>query len=331
MIAPPEDRSGPSPCLLPDEIQRCTVQCCSTAGGYFTAGGGFYLIQPYFASNPIGAYRSSVGTTFSRVERDFPYHMDVAPLAWLSYTSESGLGFRVRYWQLCQSSQDSFGLPKGASFASAAPLGLTITAGADEGFAAASDLMLLVWDFEATQVWRCDNWQILGAAGIRYAHLAQDYLAASSGIVGGPNAQYLDSGHNFNGAGPTVAVDIKRLFPSSGFALYSNARGALLFGSAHQRVFRQVTSPTTGLPLSLEESASFQATVLPVGELEFGAEYRRDLGHADLLVQLGLVGQVWLGAGNGANSSVLNGGSFHSDNNSNLGFVGMAFRFGVTF
>jgi len=331
LVAPVTDSPDQPPPFLPDEIQRCTVECCNAPEGYFIAGGGFYLIQPYFTSNPMGVYRSVSGITVTRMERDFPHRMDVSPLAWLGYISENGLGFRVRYFQFCADSRDSFNVPKGTSFTSAAPLGLPINAGEDEGFAAASDLMLSVWDFEATKLWRSCNWGILGAAGIRYAHIAQDYLAASSGIVGGANAEYLDSGHNFNGAGPTVAVDVKRLFGNTGFALYGNARGSLLFGSAHQRVFREVTSSTTGLPLLLDESASFQAAVLPVGELELGAEYRRDLGRADFLVQLGLFGQVWWGAGNAANSSILSGNSFHADNAANLGFIGMAFRFGVNF
>jgi hypothetical protein len=74
-----------------------------------------------------------------------------------------------------------------------------------------------------------------------------------------------------------------------------------------------------------------QASVLPVGELEIGAEYGRDLGRAYLVVQLGFVGQVWWGAGNAANSTVLNGSSFRADNASNLGLVGLAFRLGLSF
>jgi hypothetical protein len=317
--------------LLPDEIQSCNVQCCDPPAGYFTAGAGFYLIQPNFTSNPIGVYRSTTGLTTTRVQRDFPYHMDVAPLAWIAFISETGLGFRVRYFGLCQSSGDAFDLPAGASFTSAAPLGLTISAGANERFAAASDLDLDVWDFEATKLWRGPNWEILGAAGVRYAHLAQNYLAASSGLLGGASAEFLDSGHNFNGAGPTVAVDVRRLFGNSGFALYSNARGSLLFGSAQHRVGRQTVSSTTGLVTAFDESAAFQASVMPVGELEFGAAYRRDLGRADILVEIGLVGQTWLGAGNASNSSILNNGAFNADNTGNLGLIGMAFRFGLNF
>jgi hypothetical protein len=78
---------------------------------------------------------------------------------------------------------------------------------------------------------------------------------------------------------------------------------------------------------TLATSRAQQADVIPVGELEIGGEYSRDLGRYRLFAQAGLVGQVWWGAGNAANNN--SGGS--PNNSSDLGFLGFVFRGGISF
>ena len=112
-------------------------------------------------------------------------------------------------------------------------------------------------------------------------------------------------------------------------ALYSKTRGALLFGSSHQSALRQSFN-AGGALISGDDASSDQAALIPVGEMELGAEYGANIGRWATFVQLGFVGQVWLGTGNAANSPALNTATT-SSNNSNLGFLGLVFRWGLAF
>ena len=97
-------------------------------------------------------------------------------------------------------------------------------------------LQLDVWDFEADQALDFGYWTMLFSGGLRYAHLAQNYnafLLASATNVNNGNlfneSGGITSGHSFNGAGPTIALEVMRKLGDSGFALYAGARGAVLF------------------------------------------------------------------------------------------------------
>src|SRR5262249_8024945 len=118
--------------------------------------------------------------------------------------------------------------------ASAAPLGLqAVTLRPTDSLGAFSQLRLNVWDFEATEDLSVGPWSILVAGGVRYAHLAETYNATVRTTAGTPG-QELASGHNFNGAGPTLAFAVNRPLGSTHFYLYGNCRGSVLFGTAKQ-------------------------------------------------------------------------------------------------
>jgi hypothetical protein len=68
-------------------------------------------------------------------------------------------------------------------------------------------------------------------------------------------------------------------------------------------------------------------SLMPVGELEVGAEYGYQFGRARVFAQTGLVGQIWWGAGNASDTA----DNLSSDSSSNLGFIGLVFRAGVTY
>jgi hypothetical protein len=192
-----------------------------------------------------------------------------------------------------------------------------------------------VWDFEVTQdLMLCQSACTL-SGGIRYAHLAQDYAAGSaSAFPFGGSTQIFDTldlllfSHNFNGAGPTFAVEGHRQLGHTTFALYGSVRGAVLFGSAHQRLFQGGLEHNGSIGTSLG-AVTDADSVLPVGELEVGAEYGHCFGPVRAFAQLAFVGQVWFGAGNASNSDgVFTNGSANS---TNLGLVGLTVRAGVDF
>src|SRR5262249_48938669 len=158
------------------------------------------------------------------------------------------------------------------------------------------------------------------AAGLRYTHIAQDYAAAS--LFANGSSRAIASGHNFNGAGPTIAIDSHARIGQSGFGLYGNARLAVLFGSGEQAPFA-VNRNAAGVLPSQREAFANQSDVLPVGELELGVEFGRSFGDGRprAFFQIGLVGHIYWGAGNASDTESLftNG----ADSTSNLGFVGV--------
>ena len=293
--------------------------CCGNDGGAY-AGVGLYWIQPNFETNP--AFRLFQGSAVQR-QQDFTYNMDIAPTFWLGWTDGHGVGGRLRYFEYAQGSTIQGVIPAGASAQPAQPLGtfLGTIPGGTYGIAE-STLNVHTWDLELTKQWDCECWTVIGTAGLRYAHLAQNYRAAADLGTAVPVIEDLRSGHNFNGAGPTVSVEAKRHIGNNGAAVYANSRLSFVYGTGQQSAYINSDG-------NLFERHARQADVLPIGELEIGLESNRDQGRYNVMVQGGFVGHVYWGAGNAANSEgVFTNGA---DNSSNLGFVGLVFRVGVGF
>jgi hypothetical protein len=282
--------------------------------------------------------------TVQTIRQDFGNHLDVSPLIWIGAENSEGLGIRGRWWQLWNSSnrQAINTDPTGSTVASSAsPLGLSISspgptlsdgAGADVFFFH-RDLRLAVWDLEATQTLQLGRWALMLTGGARYAHLSQDYNAfrvnTNPDLAGGLDVQQdtsvLRSGHNFDGAGPMVSMDARRPLGDSGFALYGNIRGSILFGTTHARASTESVFAGTmadGTPFNMvtsEEASAHSTSVLPVVEIEVGAEYGRPVGRFYPFLRAGLVGQTWFGAGNASSAD------------GDLGFLGLEASLGFQF
>lgn len=297
--------------------------------GHFVADAGMYWIHPSFTANPAyGQVRSPTvaGVPASVLNvQDFRYGMDLAPEICVGYVTNSGLGARVRWWQFDQGSGENLVNDGTLSVFSAAPLGLGVTSTtAGDVFEAYSDLKITVWDFEGTQSVRAGCWDLLFGAGGRYCFMAQDYRSSIVDVTGAPVSS-VTSAHNFTGGGPTTSFEAHRLIGETGAAFYSKARGTVLYGNAHEESF--LFDYTGGTLSGISDSATNHMSLLPVAEFELGVEYGYELGRARLFAQAGLNGQVWFGAGNASNTN----SGLSADNSGNLGFIGLAFRAGVTY
>ena len=319
--------------------------------GHFVAGAGAYIIKPYFQDNPAFFARrttiSSGGTTFSMetstCQHDFCWGLDAAPIIWLGYVSECGLGVRARWWLFDQRSATSAVSDANTTILSASPGGLSIISPSFFGSPlfpvlnstptfTSSNLKLDVWDFEATQETAVGRWALLFSAGFRYAHLSQDYDAIQASVRGTPpgpvgiltvifrQTESLTSGHNFNGAGPTLAIEGRRPLGNSGISLFANLRGTMLFGQSKQRVDQTtVTKVFDFSSIAVTDFAYVRDTVLPVAELEMGVEYARTWRAVRPFLRTGLVAQTWFDAGS---ASSLDG---------NLGFLGLSVTAGLNY
>jgi hypothetical protein len=186
----------------------------------------------------------------------------------------------------------------------------------------------VIWDL------RAGGWSLLFGAGLRYAHINQNYNASwvSTPAVDPTQDTYitaLESGHNFDGIGPIASLEGRYALGSSGFAILANARGALLFGSGTQSVtLNSIDNDNTGALVSESTLSRSQSTggVLPMAELELGAEWGQKFGFAQFSIQAALVGQAWFFAGNAANQDFVLGSSLSGSSLSNqdpLGLVGV--------
>lgn len=169
-------------------------------------GGGWYggaeatILEPFMSGAP-----SVFGTApvpGSLIQQQF-----LAGVRYqVGWANEAGLGVRGRYWSYF----NYFGY---AEPYAPARLGIELQAA----------------DLEATVTQRVWNWDTVLAAGARYGRL--NYVNPTAGIFGVGNAA-------FDGVGPTLALEGRRRLGSSGFSLYGNARGSLLFGTiTNQSIF----------------------------------------------------------------------------------------------
>jgi hypothetical protein len=181
-----------------------------------------------------------------------------------------------------------------------------------------SNLAINVGDFQGTWSRETAAWTHLLGFGVRYTHLSQGYRAT---IVNTGTVIDLNSAHNLNAFGPSFSLQTKRRCGETGFAVYGQLHGAILFGQADEAY----TALNNGV---LQQFSRGQTDVLPAGEMEVGGEYQRSIGRVNLFLQAGFVGQVWWGGGNASNLDPLGPASA---TNHNFGFLGLALRAGVRY
>jgi hypothetical protein len=331
---------------------NCDCCCCPPSG--WVGGAGVYWIQPRWTNNPAFVVNrinaAGLNTTSTTNQTDFETDMQVAPLAWIGYVGSTGFGVRGRWWQFRDTYVAAVANPAENNPAfqqiiySAFPLGagqaITSTTNLNSALAVGSRLALDVWDVEATWQSHRGCLSYLVSGGVRYAHLAQQYNAAIDSTLTTPvglrGVGFVDSGHSFNGVGPTGSIDLR--YPVGGwFNLYANSRGSLLFGTSRAAAvssFRNIDQNGVQVASFTQAAETASFGVLPVIEMEVGGEFTWSLGYYRLFVQTAAVGQAWFNAGNASNNEIITGTAVpdeSSDSDAVLGFIGLKLAAGVTF
>jgi hypothetical protein len=333
---------------LPGEVFK---EAPTAFSGHFVGGAGVYIVKPFLQNNAAFITQTITSTngqgTFSfgsLNQHDFSWGLDAAPVVWLGYAFENGLGVRARWWLFDQRNATAPVSDSSTTIISASSAGLSIAtpssfvpfgnfSPATQMFVS-SNLKLTVWDFEATRELEVEHWALMLSAGFQYAHLSQNYNAfeASRGslfsFIPFPENQIrriavLSSADNFNGAGPTIALEARRAIANSALSLFANLRGTMLFGQSKQQVDQPTVTqfgffnPRTNV--SVTSARSVQETVLPVAELEMGAEFSRSWGNVRPFIRTGVLAQTWFGAGSA------------SSEGGNLGFLGLTVTAGLNY
>ncbi len=319
----------------------CDQPCPGRCG--LVAGVGFLLVQPHWDSNPafITSFApAGIGGGASRTVKEFDWDTEFAPLIWLGFQADDGLGVRARYMGMRASSAGAsitndlagtiINTPLGQTFEDfpfTAPAGGIGSATVGDALIAGNDLDLDVWDLELTQDLRAGRWSLLFAGGLRYAEVGQGYQATlfNPNFVPGATARLAadDYTNRFTGFGPTVAVEARRPL-GYGLHLYGSTRISVLFGTSRHRAinFDQLIDLANGaVTATLIDIAASREEPLPIVEVEVGAEWATYLDSGcRLFMRTALVGQAWHGIGS-ASAAV-------SNDVSDMGLYGLSFAVG---
>ncbi len=337
----------------------CTTGCFNSCdngcerGGHVLFDLGFMILKPRFNDNPA-LFQTDGGTGSTSIQRDFSFSEQFVPQISLGYVGAKGFGARIGWWGFSESATTFAQADPNSvlDIVAASPMQLQELQDRDiEAFqgealhvlVAQAKLRMNVWDFEALQTLESGSWSGLVSGGIRYAHISEDYSAVvlSSvsnrfGAAPGPR-QFIEAGHNFNGAGPTLGLEGRRVFGDSGLYLFGRARGSVLFGEAQQSGaignFVQSGDGPAGVFLNAFWSTD---TVVPEGEAEIGIGFERRVRSAMAFFQVGLVGEIWGNVGNASMSSGIPNRTVDEERSSinrdgSMGLVGVSFNFGLTY
>lgn len=289
---------------------ECEPPVAMTAGqrtspkGRLISGVGFYYFRPQWSQNTAYTTVTSNAVTpgntapVTGATTAFDYDFGGAPRFWLGYILPEGVGGRMRYFRFDQGTSQNVTSDDGLFVISNNPLGAQIQSGATGagpvGMNFGSGLDLYAIDMEVIKDLQIGRMEVIYFGGLRYAHLIQDYSATES-IAGG---QFTQSASNQNAFGATAGIDDVYKVGDTGIGLYGSFRGSLLFGKTRQTV--QANIANAG-PVS---ATSDYNAVVPVGEMEVGVSYARDIGPMNLELKVGFAGQIWWDVGNSAQSNM---------------------------
>ena len=326
-------------------------KCC-----HFYVEAGAYVLKPHFESNPaliLGIRRPVNGVpTVTTTEEDFGGNeLRFTPRLSVGVSTESELlGLRTSWWHFDEGTATLLRRnpdPTGNTVISTPPIvgipGFRSPGVVARAFGIFNDSMIFgshlnihVWDWAATHCLRTNGWCFLLSEGVRYTYLSQHYQVfrtnTGTGRLGTSRVNLLadtdiiGTGHNENGAGPTIAGEVWRTLGDSGFSLYGRARCSVIFARGRTASFQatianqRITSPTgTTRTQSGTATSSFvhgHDDVMPITDLEFGVEWSHKVGPGRLYVQTGFVASEWSFAGSA------------TSDNGDLSFIGMNLTMG---
>jgi len=323
-IGGPLESTPPAPGMM--AWAEGTCDSCQPCRGGWVGGVGVYILKPHWTTNPAFAttITSAGGVNVDR-QTDFSYSYYASPLVWFGYVGENGLGARTRFWFFDQSSSTTFTNDGSLTVISAAPLNyLNSSSTAGDVLTFTSSLDVDVVDFELTQTFALGALTGQLSAGGRYSRIEQTYRHVEAPLT--TLNDVVDSSHAFDGFGPSLGAEVRRNIADSGYSLYANGRGSLLFGKSTQQATNINDTALTNF------GTYTNWDVVPTMEAELGVLWLRDVERGRLFLDAGVVGIAFFGAGNAANNQILlNSTDDQADKNASLGFFGFKLAAGVTY
>ncbi len=314
------------PCY--DDCCTPMMACCDPPQDHWIGGVGAYVLKPHW-SNGNAAVLTQQGVTFGNTPASygtaqFSWDYQAAPAAWIGYVNCSGNGVRAGFFQYNQNVTGVSTVAAGQTIRDPSQFGSSSTVGTD--FVTAQQLQVSMWDLEALRRGCCCDWSWMATAGVRYLYLNQGYQVDQYSPTGVTQFS-ANSRRFFNGAGPTLSLQARRQVGQRGAGVYGIGRGSLMFGS-------QNTSAASPINRRADNEGTFPVSagtsywgVIPVMELEVGADYQRPMGNTTLVLKTGLVGLAFIDSGDAQSTSFFSG--LGSQNT--LGFFGANSSIGLTY
>ncbi len=300
----------------------CCEPCCPPVQTGWYAGIEFLFLKPHFENSTafLSSQNGQIANRSNARSHEFNYDWDASSRLVLGYTNDCGLGFRTRYFHYDHDSNRPSVTVSAAGDAETPAIEpilgngqqFFMDNGAATGFRAQHSLELQTWDFEVTnQLTFCRSLVTVGG-GLRYVLMEQRYRADAI-HANGHIQESLFNAHDFEGIGPTLAVDLLRpISCCSGLALYFNARGSALFGESNQ-VYKKVDGTTNLITESYTRNGADNS--LYIAELGLGLQYTRGC----FFGRGGWEGQYWSGTGG------------PTTNQGNLGLHGLSLMLGYNY
>jgi hypothetical protein len=293
------------------------------------------FLKPFWDNNAAFSGAGVPGNI--RRNFDFNYDYEYAPFAWLGYVNDSGFGVRGRWFMFDHSADVQQAVPAALgppAYVAGGPGGVLFNTGAAATWDIQSDLEMDVYDLEATQAIDHGPWTWAGSAGVRYMRIVQHYNVFES-FPGVGSGRQFNSAHSFDGIGPTLSLEGRRVIACSGFSFYGSVRESILVGdSLYDASFFPAGG---GNPAGATQSIAASWSPVSITELELGIEYALQLGYATGFVRGGIVYQFWQGVGNASFTDPTFGGvnglvgfPAHFDR-SNLALAGIQASAGITY
>jgi len=224
--------------------------CCECPTSNWYAGLDVTVLKPHMGTLGGGGF----GHPEVDITPSFDY--EVAPRVWLGWDNADGLGVRARYFTFDADATQA--LP-----ANHPPLVL----GGLEFQGTQTWLEAQTFDLEATQRGCLGHLQFQVAGGVRYAKMETGIGAF--GLMYGEVPVAAGIGMDFEGVGPTVAIDVRRPFGSRGLALVGSARSSWMYG--------QTDFGLTGGLGDIPVSVYADDHMMQINELSLGIEWSRCL------------------------------------------------------
>ena len=291
------DACGADACAAYSANSYCG-NCCAPAlpARCFYGGFEFLWMRAHFDQNVAMIVDPPLGNTLA----PFHYNNSLTPRVWLGWQSAvSGAGFRATYWRFDEVADEE----RATAVAGATPVYLFVygaggnlsrNAYADLGETLVSNhsLMLQTLDLEGTQQFSLASLQCLAGFGVRLAemdqHLRGEVYDATNSLW-----EVVTNDLRFQGAGPTVSLQVQRGLCNSRFSVFNRLRGAFLFSDTHQSIYEM----KDGFANELTDVAE-QTEVLSMGELALGMQYWHPLGpRAQCFVRGSYECQAWFDVG----------------------------------
>lgn len=183
--------------------------CCERPTSNWYVGLDVPVLKPHTGTLGFG-----YGAAHPEVDITPSHDFEISPRIFLGWENADGLGLRARYRTFDADATEQFAFPANHPLAG-------VLAGTKTWLKA--DTI----DIEATQRGCLGQMQFQVAGGVRYAK-----METGVGAFGTAGAIPFDVGigMEFEGVGPTVAIDLRRPFGSRGFALVGGVRASWLYG-----------------------------------------------------------------------------------------------------